>query len=683
VISRLPTRIEAEALVSTERTRIRSPSLPVLVRPARSGPAVTQWIVAGLSIFLAGASLAAAGWYATADSLRALVANNDLALGERKAFLNQVVGGGIIALGLASMLVSRLPKERRIGEFANWADIVSPLMLSFALPLLFNVEIFQSDELLCLIFATIFGLLLERTLRRSFTAFRSLGVEGPEIWPFPPAPRWLIGCAVGGMTLFFVLYFSYYTILHHYQLETRSFDLAIFDNMMWNLLRGKWFKAAPVLGRVGSHIRHHATFDAYLFAPFYALRQKADTLLALQALVAGAGVIPIYLLAKRRLQSTVQAIVIAYAYVIHAPLHGPVFYDFHFFTTAPFWISWVLYFFETRRNGWLFVSWVAAVLLREELSATLATAGLFYLVSGRRPRLAFWGGVTSAACFLLIKFVIMPAHSVSGADQAYTYVYSGLIPSGEGGFGGVLRTVGSSPLFTLNSLLTTDKLAYVLKTMTPVLLLPIRNTRTWILLLPAAIFTLLSTGYMPVIQTYFQYTSNWTSYLFFAAAVALAEWKKTTNGGIRVAAAVTSLAITATALSYQYGAIFQHSTFRGGFTQVTFAWNDYYRTRLDDLYALIARIPKDASVAATETEAPHVSNRADCFTMRAEVDDPDYLLAKLDEVSGGESRTRMVKQLKTGQFGFMEARGGFILWGKNQPHDNDAQGKALMHLTEW
>ena len=84
------------------------------------------------------------------------------------------------------------------------------------------------------------------------------------------------------------MYFSYYTVQHHYQLETRSFDLAIFDNIMWNLLRGKWFKASPVLGRVGSHIRYHATFDAYLFAPFYALRQKADTLLVMQSVLSGA-----------------------------------------------------------------------------------------------------------------------------------------------------------------------------------------------------------------------------------------------------------------------------------------------------------------------------------------------------------------------------------------------------------
>src|SRR5262249_53885647 len=155
------------------------------------------------------------------------------------------------------------------------------------------------------------------------------------------------------------------------------------------------------------------------------------------------------------------------------------------------------------------------------------------------------------------------------------------------------------------------------------------------------------------------------------------------GGSIRVGAAVTSLAVTATALSYQYGAIFQQHTFRGGFTRVDFSWNSYYQKRIDDLYALIAMIPKGASVAAAETEAPHVSNREDCFTMRATVDDPDYLLANVNEVLGsGEARDKMLAALRTGAYGFMGSRGDFVLWGKNNPHDKDAEGKVLLRFSD-
>ena len=449
---------------------------------------------------------------------------------------------------------------------------------------------------------------------------------------------------------------------------------------MWNLLRGKWFKASPVLGRVGSHIRYHATFDAYLFAPFYALRQKADTLLVMQSVLSGLAVIPLYLVTKRKMASAIGGLVLAYAYVIHAPLHGPSFYDFHFITTATFFVSWTLYFLETGRDRWLIVSWIVAVLLREELSATFAMVCLFYLVSGRRPRLMLIGGLVSSLCFLLIKFVIMPLHA-PGGDQAFTYVYAELIPPGESGFGPVIKSLISNPVFTLNKVLIPEKFAYVMKIMTPVLFLPFRNARAWILLFVPAMFTLLSTGYAPVIQTYFQYTSIWTAFLFFATAVTLASWRSKPDGEVRIAAALSAVLVTATALSFNFGAIFQHRNFRGGFTQVTFDWTDTHRQQLHDLYELIALIPRQASVVATETEAPHVSNREDCFTLRTTVQDPDYILVNLGEVTGeGDSRRNMLDLLKTGSYAFAGTRGHFALWGKGLSHERDAEGKSLINF---
>jgi uncharacterized membrane protein len=648
--------------------------------PGGFGPPLTELARASITTFFVGASVAAAGWYATVGDLALFVTKNALTLGQRNLFLNAVFASGLFALALASLLFVMQPWQRALRWFTTCSDVASPLLLAFAVPLFFRAGVFQSNELLCVVAATIFGLLLERSLRRSLRALCSVGVSMRVLVP-APAPKWLMVLLVGGLSVFFMVYFSYFTVLHHYQIETKSFDLGGFDNLMWNLLRGEWFKVTPVFGREGSLLHQHAVFDSYLFAPLYALRQKADTLLVIQAVVAGGGVIPIYLLAKRRLHNAGYALIVAYAYAIHPPLHGPVFYDFHFYTMAPFFVSWVLYFFEARKNGWLLVSWIAAILLREELSAILSAAALFYLLSGRRPATAILGGVLSAASFVVIKFVIMPA-SWSSGDQSYSEVFADLVAPGDHGFGAILRTVGSNPIYTLSTLMTSDKLAYVLKTLAPVLLLPFRNARTWVLLIPAVIFTTFATGYMPVIQTYFQYTSSWTSYLFFAVAVVLSEWKGKPGGEIRVGAAVTALAVTATALSYQYGAIFQHHTFRGGFSHVTFEWSPYYQKRLDDLYALIAMIPKDASVVATESEAPHVSNRRNCFTMRIGWDNADYLLANIGEVAGDGSRDQMLAAIRTGAYGFMEVKGDFVLWGKNQPHDKDPQGKALLGITE-
>lgn len=652
--------------------------------PTAPVPALTQLARAFFVWFFAPASLALAIQLAILPGRPGFVIDNVGRAEIWRQLFSISIGSGAVVCLLAGLYLLWRPSRDKVFRIARIGRLLSPLLLAFPLPIFFDWRIFREHELLGLVALSLWGLGLER-------AFRAFYGELPldKLHRFvraledayPRVVRRLPAVLVGGLTTFFVVYFSYYTVLHHYRLQTHSWDLAIFDNMMWNLIRGEWFKATPDLGRTGSHIQYHATFSAYLLAPFYALRQKADTLLVLQALITGLGTVPIYLLATKRLASRSYGLVFALAYVIYAPLHGPIFYDFHFLTLAPFFIGWTLYAFETGRRKLLIVAFLAAILLREDQSACLSMAFLFYLLAGERPRWALGLGIFSAIYFVVVKFAIMPAHRTAGSDkETFTWIFHQLIPHGEDGFGPVIRTVLTNPVYTLKTLLEADKIAYILKLSAPLLFLPWRNSRTWILLLPAAIFTLLTTGYLPTIQTYFQYTSNWTPYLFFGAAVTIGSFRVLHDGRARMAASITALLIVSCAMSYQHGAIFQHNTFRGGFRQVQFKMTEADRQRLRDLYSLIELIPREASVAATEREAPHVSNRADCFTMRFDYDDADYLLVSRHEARSGKSQAQMKLALETGEYGFVERAGDFLLFGKGHSQERNREGARLIGL---
>lgn len=645
---------------------------------------LTRLCRAGLLYFALGFSVTLAVQFFLMPDLAAYAKGNTITREARRLLVGLAVGGGVSAclpplvFLLARRTAAAFASVERVGR------VLCPLLLSCALPFFFDWRVFRDNELMCVLSASIFGLALERAFRVSFSSieaswWRSTN-EGLRA-AYPRLARHLPAVTVGGVVVAFGAYFSFYSVQHHYNLLTTSWDLAIFDNMMWNLLRGKWFKASPDLGRVGSHIQYHATFDAFLFLPFYAIRQRADTLLVLQAVLAGAGAIPLYLLAKRRLQSALLALCFVYAYAIHAPLHQPIFYDFHFLTTAPFFIGWVLYAFETNKRGWLVVAYVVAVLLREDQSATLATAALFYLLAGDRPWWAFIGGIVSGGLFVLLKFAVMPLHVNGIPKESFTWMYTGLIPKGEGGFGAILKTVLTNPIYTLQTLIVQEKFQYIMKMFAPALFLSVRSSRAWVLHLAPFIFTMLSTGYSPLVQTYFQYTANWTSYLFFGAIVTMSGWRALPDGRVRIGAAAAAMVVTATALSYNYGAIFQHHTFRGGFTYVKFHQSDDDKKNLRDLYELIAAIPKKASVAATEHEAPHVSNREDCFTMRFGYDDADYLLVNLSEGRSGPSHEEISRAIKTGKYGFWGQRGNYVLWGKGVPTDKNADGARIVNVT--
>lgn len=633
----------------------------------------------GLRLFFLGCSIAVSvGLGVMVPSNETLAVSNQLEAARRTWLIVTSLGGGIAAclVGAGYLLVRRT--RAAVERLRLITLLASPLLLSFAVPSVFNWIIFQNRDFLFVVVATLFGLALERSFRTSARAAGRLGLTRRLRDPIHRVGRVLRRVPVlvlVAMVLAFAAHMAFYTIRQHAQLMTYSWDLGIFNNMMWNLLRGHWFKAAPVLGPEGSHIQFHATFGAYLLLPFYALWQTPQMMLIIQASLLGLAAIPLYLVARRRLESRWMGLVFAYVYLVHAPLHGPIFYDFHFLTLAPFFVGWVIYCFEANKRGWLIFSWLAAVSIREEISAGLGVAALYYLLSGMRTRAAWAMGVASAVYFLVVKFYVMPLHGPT--EDSFAWIFKDLIPPGEVGFAGVLRTLVTNPVYTLNTVFTSEKFTYLLKTLGPVLLLPMRHSVIWILCLPAILFTLLATGYPPLIETKFQYTSNWTPYVLLGAVFVLDVWRR--RDIVRYAAAVPALCVAATLFSYNGGAIFQKNSFLAGFHQVNFGWTKALQKQHHDLYELIDKIPADASVSACEMIVPQISSRENAYTLnRFGALDADYLLCDLGLLRTPPTPDFMRAALATGQYSFLGKSGNFVMWGKGGNHKKDAQGRRLI-----
>jgi uncharacterized membrane protein len=642
---------------------------------AELGLALALWASVGAALVLFGQ------FVALGDALFEYSTKNKITGPERNLMGGTALAGALLLTAVWGAYVGTLRTPRALERCGRLARVFSPLLGLPFLPILFDWRSFEQNPMLLLTMAALLVLGMERAFRASFEAmgggallprFTFFGASAWARW----TPRLLVGC----VTLGFISYFSYYTLLHHYRLQTHSWDLAIFDNLMWNLLRGEWFKASPVLGRDGSHIQYHATFGAYLLTPFYALRQEADTLLVLQAALTGGAIPAIYMVARRRLNSATLGVLFALSYALYAPQHGPIFYDFHFLTTAPFFVSWTIYFYETGKLRGLLVAGICALLWREDVAATLAAVAFFYLVSGRRPRWAIASGLVAVVYFGVVKFAIMPLHS-SGQGESFTWIFKGLMPEGEQGFGAILKTVLLNPAFTLNNILERDKVIFVLQLLVPVVFLPIRHPRAWLLLVPGFLFTLLSTGYKPVYQMYFQYTANWTPFVFFGAAVVLGDWLRPGSQGVdprqtaRVRGCVAAMTLGGLLVSYHFGAVLQHHTFRGGFRKVSFEWTDKDAKTLADLRYVIDLIPKDASVVASETEAPHVASRENCFTMRFGHRDADYILVSMHAIHRkGRARDHFLEAINSGHYSFITHHGRFILWQRGGDHSKDAEG---------
>jgi hypothetical protein len=248
--------------------------------------------------------------------------------------------------------------------------------------------------------------------------------------------------------------------------------------------------------------------------------------------------------------------------------------------------------------------------------------------------------------------------------------------SGETGLRAVLHTIITNPVFVLKTLMTEPRLVYVLHMTVPLLFLWTRRPYLWAAALPGLFFTLMVTDRAPMIQTSFQYTYLWIPYAVAASALGLQAMSSSTapalrggtgggsadaGSGPRRAAALVALLCVALASSFNLGAVLGGDSVFGGFTEKRLGpLNELELARLARLQSVIAKIPKTASVAATEYEGPRVSTRLVMYSLKYTLGDhPDYVL--IGAISIASELDHLIEAVRSGQYGIATTVGEFTL----------------------
>jgi uncharacterized membrane protein len=197
--------------------------------------------------------------------------------------------------------------------------------------------------------------------RRTFEALvdRLAGIE-PAMWCV------LLGAAA------FTIVFGRLGVQNHRNFGTWSFDMGIYDQAFWLISRGKSWNTVRGINVWG----HHVNLIAFVFAPFYWLGAGPSFLYVAQALGLGAGAVPAYLIARDRLASPWIGAVIAYAYLMYAPVQWIAWANFHpeALVITPMLFAWWL---ATRRNWrWCLVAVAVALSTREDAALAVCVMGL-------------------------------------------------------------------------------------------------------------------------------------------------------------------------------------------------------------------------------------------------------------------------------------------------------------------
>jgi uncharacterized membrane protein len=224
----------------------------------------------------------------------------------------------------------------------------------------------------------------------------------------------------------------------------------------------------------------------------------------------------------------------------------------------------------------------------------------------------------------------------------------------------MVKTVVTNPLYTLRTLATPTKLRYALQILTPLAFLPLMRPALALAVVPGSLFTLLTTDYGPTTEISFHYGAAFVGYVFPATALALAALGGRGAGLVNRRAAAATLAAGTLLATAAWGAIPPRHAVRSSYGWMSFQpATAEQRERVRALEAWNRMIPKTEIVAASDREAPHVSNRYDCWNVSQGFEGADYVI--YDSVAGISPDTQMGVAAERAGYARVAESAGLIL----------------------
>ena len=406
------------------------------------------------------------------------------------------------------------------------------------------------------------------------------------------------------------VFLSVTSIATHKIFGTPCFDMGIFVQTFYSLKEHLSAVITCERAEAMSHFRVHGSFIFYLLTPIYALFPKAETLLIIQAIFVEAGVVPLYLIAKRRGLKGFELISACALYTLCAGIILPCYFWFHENSLLPAILMWLIYAADRRNIPLFYIMSVLTCAVKEDAPLYVICIALFMFSEEKGVKR--WHGIIAAALSAGYFIVIMNWLTAHGDGSYMTSSRLGLlIPEQGAGFAGVIKTVLSDPGYFFSLFLNEKTALFVLETLLPLMFLPLLSRRLsrFLLVVPYVIMNLvIGTGYGYAADIGFQYILGPACLLIYAALRNACDLRADRRRLVIAAAAVITLVTTVATASGKL------SNF------------NYYLDNSEIFKSAeecISSVPEDGSVLANTFLLPHAANRDEIYEFNLECFEKD------------------------------------------------------------
>ena len=409
---------------------------------------------------------------------------------------------------------------------------------------------------------------------------------------------------VGAGTAAFGAGLAALAVLQHRAFWTGRFDVGNLVQAVSSTAHGDFLSTTGLSGRQISRLGAHFDPVVAAFAPLWLVWPDASLLLVSQSLAVATGAIPVYLLARRHLDSDWAAAGFSLAYLLHPATQWLVLDDFHPVALATPLLLWGFWFLDTDRLLPFAAVAAVACLTKEQIGLVVGAMGLWYALRPGRRRAGLTIGVAGTVVSLVAVTIVVPHFAPGGGSP-----FEGRYRSVGGSPQGIAETAVTDPGAITSAMTDGRDLGYLADLILPLLGLPLLAPLAALTAAPELLLNLLSDTRTQT-SIHFHYTAGALPGLFTAAVLGAARlrrrfsWSRRPEGRAVVASTLVAGVLLGPLPLWRH---------------VPLGSDLAAREHVVGSHADVARralrlVPQGAPVSATNTLGAHLSERTRVFS---------------------------------------------------------------------
>ena len=431
----------------------------------------------------------------------------------------------------------------------------------------------------------------------------------------PPALQkqfaaWWQRYAALAMAAAFVLLFSTLAFLQHDTFHTRTYDLARFDQAIWNTLHGRFlFSSIRNMSLLGNHF---SPFLA-LLSPLFLIWNDPKVLFLVQTVSIAATGHWLYKIIYRKRPHLAPWLLLAF-YLNHA-VHEITLFEFRRIVPAMPFLAMALYALQEKKRRMMILGLALALLCKENVGLIVSMFGLYLLLFERDWR---WGlpiMLVGGIWVVTVCLWVIPAFGPP-SDGPVTYPLLRYFDLEEYNYAQILNLFLQDPLFLIRPIFGIERLLALGRVFLPLgIVLPLLAPKWVLLILPCIAYMLMSNN--PKMNQFEQwYLATVMPVLFGAIGVGLGRLSE------RWANRATALLLATTVVGY---ALYSRAPLGGAFDASLYRVTAHHRLAA----RIIDDVPDEARVTTGPRYTPHLAHREHIYHypwIVGGLDNVDYVL---------------------------------------------------------